>query len=121
MAGKPDSVTEETYEVKLGSGMYTSELASNIPDGFSPVCYNFIATGDSIENRSGIRKPSVNWKVQGTTTDARFSEFIMVPLAPFGNDSAQPALAWWARGSGVPSGTLQSTLNLIRATGTTDA
>ena len=54
---------EEYFRVALGQGMYTSELPSNIPDGFSAMAYNFVATGDSLENRSGIRRGSVDWKV----------------------------------------------------------
>ena len=54
---------EEYYKVLIGQGMYTSELASNIPDGFSAICYNMVATGDSLENRSGIRRSSIDWKV----------------------------------------------------------
>lgn len=54
---------ESYYPVQVGQGLYTSELPSNIPDGFSAQVYNFVATGDSLENRIGITRPSVNWSM----------------------------------------------------------
>ena len=54
---------EEYYRVAIGQGMYTAELPSNIPDGYASVCYNMVATGDSVENRIGIRRPTIDWKI----------------------------------------------------------
>lgn len=119
---------EEFYQIAIGQGMYTSELASNIPDGFSAVCYNLVATGDSLENRVGIRQSSVSWKVYqdyptstGRTTDIDIMGYFC-QIDPWGNDSTKPAFVWSSRGSAIPAGTLNSsTLNLVRAAGTTDA
>jgi hypothetical protein len=122
MAGKPDSTTEEIYEVELGSGMYTSELNSNIPDGFSPVCYNMVATGDSLENRIGFRRPSVDWKIQDPLFNYSTSELVFTQLDPWSESSSQPAFAWSARGRTVPGDVANSaTLNFVRAQGTVDA
>lgn len=68
---RSDQYGEEYSRIPLGQGMYTSELASNIPDGFSPKAFNLVATGDSLENRSGIRLPSVTFDaVHGTYVDS---------------------------------------------------
>src|SRR5688572_8148260 len=62
MVNKDSDIYEESYyQVKIGQGIYTSELPSNIPDGFSAKAFNLVATGDSLENRIGIRQSSVNF------------------------------------------------------------
>jgi hypothetical protein len=53
---------EEIYKIDVGQGIYTAELASNIPDGFSASAFNFIATGDSLESRQGLRPSSIDYK-----------------------------------------------------------
>lgn len=114
---------EEYFQVALGQGMYTSELPSNIPDGFSAMAYNFVATGDSLENRVGIRRSSVDWKVfelapgypGGTDND---TINILTPLFPTRYNSGFPSFAWGAWGLSVPSGSnLGPTLNFVRCAG----
>lgn len=128
MAEGSDIQGEELYRVQIGQGMYTSELSSNIADGFSPICYNLVATGDSLENRIGIKQPTVDYKVMEAiikNDPANVSPddyYIFNTLSPFSNDSTQVAFAWGGRGNAVPGGTLNNpTLNLVRAAGTTDA
>jgi len=118
---------EEYFRVAIGQGMYTSELPSNIPDGFSAMAYNMVATGDSLENRSGIRRSSVDWKVQenavgSVQSPATETYNIIYPLFPTRYDSNFPAFAWGAVGTAVPGGgTLSSTLNFVRCAGATGA
>jgi hypothetical protein len=127
MAGPASDVQgEEYYPIAIGQGMYTAELATNIPDGYAAICYNMVATGDSLENRIGIRRPNVDWKVmeqnpgyyQGDSDNYNF----FCELFPWEQDSSKPAFAWGARGLAVPSGTANgNTLNLVRADGVKDA
>ena len=58
---------EETYQIGIGNGIYTSELASNIPDGFCAKAYNMIASGDSLENRQGFTQTSVDYSRDSST------------------------------------------------------
>src|SRR6187551_2537912 len=108
--------------------MYTSELASNIPDGFSAVCYNLVATGDSLENRIGIRRSTVNHQslYNAPTTVARANDIdshgYFCQIDPWGGDSSKAAFAWSSQGSTVPGNVLNSsTLNFVRAAGAVDA
>ena len=118
---------EEYYRVAIGQGMYTSELPSNIPDGFSAVCYNMVATGDSLENRIGIKRSSVDWKVMqtapniaGTVTGDHL--YFFSQINPWGNDSTQIAFGWGSAGLLVPSGaSAGNNLNLVRASGAAGA
>lgn len=113
---------EEYYKALIGQGMYTSEIASNIPDGYSAVCYNMVATGDSLENRSGVRRSSVDWKVfenamGGSNPD---SEKINVISMLNNNiyDSNRPAFAWGAHGLQVPTEVNSGpSLNIVRSYG----
>ena len=115
---------EEYYRIAIGQGMYTSELPSNIPDGFSPICYNMVATGDSLENRIGIKRSSVDWKILedspaniGPITADHLTFFNQID--PWGQDSSKIAFGWASAGRLVPAGTDNaSTLNLVRASGT---
>ena len=117
---------EEYYRVAIGQGMYTSELPSNIPDGFSAICYNMVATGDSLENRIGIRRSSVNWQVleNAPNTSANFDSDdwnFFSQIDPWGQNSANIAFGWGSYGYTVPGNILNTTpaLNLIRASGVT--
>jgi hypothetical protein len=117
---------EEYYQIAIGQGMYTSELATNIPDGYSAICYNMVATGDSLENRIGIRRPNVDWKVLETNPGYLQSDSdnynFFCELFPWENDSSKPAFAWGARGLAIPGGAANgNTLNLVRADGVKDA
>jgi hypothetical protein len=126
MAVASDRPGEEYFPVLLGQGMYTSELSSNIPDGYSAICYNMVASGDSLENRIGIKRSTIDWKVYETnpgagTTDADDYSFF-VEIDPWGKNSAQPAFMWGATGFAVPAGTPNvDSLSLVRAAGTADA
>ena len=85
---------EEIFKVAIGQGIYTSELPSNIPDGFCQSAYNLVATGDSMENRIGLRPSSVDYHknyfgipFQGIT----------IPFTPMSTrDETMPALGWAA-------------------------
>ena len=118
---------EEYFRVALGQGMYTSELPSNIPDGFSAMAYNFVATGDSLENRTGIRRSSVDWKVAehppGTPVNTEAEKYnIIYPLFPTRYDSNYPAFGWGSGGYTVPNlGSAGYNLNLVRCAGTAGA
>ena len=118
---------EEYFRVGIGQGMYTSELASNIPDGFSAMAYNMVATGDSLENRVGIKRSSVDWKVfenaPGNGTDLTKEKInIIYPLFPTRYDSAFPAFGWGSSGTTVPGNTSAgNTLNFIRCAGAAGA
>lgn len=121
---RSDIPTSEYYKIAIGQGMYTSELPSNIPDGYSAICYNLVATGDSLENRIGIRRSSVNFQVReigpGPTSNSDRC-YHLEQIDPWSGDSAKPALMWASWGGSVPSGSLSPSLNLIRAEGTHDA
>jgi hypothetical protein len=114
---------EEYYRVAIGQGMYTSELPSNIPDGFSAMAYNMVATGDSLENRSGIRRSSVDWKVLEIAPGSPGSPNteainIIYPLFPTRYDAAFPSFAWASGGGSVPGDTsLGTALNFVRCSG----
>ena len=116
---------EEYFQIALGQGMYTSELPSNIPDGFSPMAYNMVATGDSLENRIGIRRSSVDWKVfdnpPAATASANAEKMnILYTLFPTRFDSNLPAFAWASYGTIVPSRAAASaSLNFVRCAGNT--
>ena len=105
MAILSDVPGEEYYQIGIGSGMYTSELPSNIPDGFSAVCYNMVATGDSLENRVGIKRSSVDWKVaEDCVRTSSISPtvddlYIFNQIAPWSGDSSKVAFAWSSWGS----------------------
>jgi hypothetical protein len=119
---------EEYYPIAIGQGAYTAELASNIPDGYSAICYNLVATGDSLENRVGLRRLSVNmWNYQAPPTtlprgqDVETSGYFC-QIDPWGGDSSKPAFMWSSQGEVVPTGaTYPFNLNLVRAAGTIDA
>lgn len=119
---------EEYFRIALGQGMYTSELPSNIPDGYSAMAYNMVATGDSLENRIGIKRSSVDWKVGEVAPGSGLNQHIdrintIYPLFPTRYDSAFPAFAWASSGSIVPNGTvsLPPALNFVRCAGATAA
>ena len=124
---RSDVYAEEYYRIALGQGIYTSDLTTNIPDGYSTSCYNMIATGDSLENRPGIKKPSVDWNTWDfmassiPPTQTNFNCF--AEISPWGGDSSKPAFMWCSGGwqdqaQAVSAGI---TLNAIRAAGATDA
>lgn len=133
MSMDSDVQGEQYYPVAIGSGMYTSDLPSAIPDGYSAVCYNMVATGDSVENRIGIKRLSFDWKVleispgsrqplPGTTNTFADNHNFFCQIDPWAKDSTKPAFMWGGRGLAVPGeGLNSSTLNLVRAAGTTDA
>ena len=114
---------EEYFRVALGQGMYTSELPSNIPDGFSAMAYNMVATGDSLENRIGIRRSSIDWKVfetaPGSPPHPDVEKMnIIYPLFPTRYDSNFPSFAWVSFGLSVPAGTGNGhTINFVRCAG----
>lgn len=119
-------IQHEYYRVAIGNGIYTSELPSNIPDGYAAVCYNLVATGDSVENRIGIRRPSVTFKVRelspGYNTALADKRNFFVHIDPWSRDSSKPAFMWASEGDDVLTGTPNSpTLNLMRAAGVVDA
>jgi len=128
MAGlSTDIPKEEAYVIEIGSGMYTSDLPSNIPDGFSAICYNMVATGDSLENRIGIRKSSVDWKVTDNAprylaTVAPHDQYFFSQIDPWGFDSTMPAFVWASSGFVISSGAAAPlTLHLVRANGVSGA
>ena len=113
---------EEYYRVLIGQGMYTSELASNIPDGYSAICYNMVATGDSLENRTGIRRSSVDWKVGEIAAGSSNVDAEKISIIYMLNnniyDSQRPAFAWGSHGLQVPTGIdAGPALNIIRSYG----
>lgn len=104
---RSDIYGESYFRMPIGQGLYTSELPSNIPDGFVSRAHNMVATGDSLENRIGIRQSSVDWhKVCSIATDDEL--FIGKVLG------GEIALAW---ASSNPVTHANSTLSLIRALG----
>jgi len=114
---------EEYFRVLLGQGMYTAELASNIPDGFSAICYNVVATGDSLENRPGLRRSSVSWMLfelasgSGKSPDTEKIN-ILYQLNPSIYNSNAPAFAWGSGGGTVPENVpFGYRLNLVRSYG----
>lgn len=114
---------EEYFRVAIGQGMYTSELPSNIPDGFSAMAYNMVATGDSLENRTGIRRSSVDWKIfevaSGSPSSPNTDKLnIIYPLFPTRYDSNFPNFGWASAGTVVPTGTAAgNNLNFVRCAG----
>lgn len=104
---RSDIYGESYFRVGIGQGLYTSELPSNIPDGFVSKAFNLVATGDSLENRIGIRQSSVDWhKSASIYTDD--SLFISKALG------AVVALMWSYHD---PVSFGSSTLSFIRAYG----
>ncbi len=123
---RSDTYKEEYYRVALGQGLYTAELSTNIPDGYSSVCYNFIATGDSVENRSGMKRSSVEWNtwieyIAGPSINTALDRFY--EISPWSGDSSRPAFIWASSGYDAETGgaALGTTLNLVRASGAIDA
>lgn len=124
---RSDVYAEEYYRIAIGQGIYTSELATNIPDGYSASCYNMIATGDSLENRPGIKKPSVDWNTWAQTYPGPHVAAMcldhFVEISPWGGDSSKPAFMWASSGYNAQVGgsVIGPTLNAVRAMGTVDA
>lgn len=117
---------EEFWPIALGQGMYTSELSSNIPDGYSAICYNMVASGDSLENRIGIKRSTINWQVIDYspfyTTGESDDQYYYTEIDPWGQNSSQPAFMWAGAGFAVPGlGVNPKSLSLVRAEGTHDA
>jgi hypothetical protein len=119
---------EEYYRVAIGQGMYTAELPSNIPDGYSAVCYNMVASGDSVENRIAIKRSSIDWKVMadtpaygdtsaGPSTD---NDGYFCQIDPWGRTPNKIAFAWGASGYTVPAEVPRGNyVELIRSAGGT--
>lgn len=108
---RSDIYGESFFRIGIGQGLYTSELPSNIPDGFVSKAFNVVATGDSLENRVGIRQSSVDWhKSAAVFTDD--SLFISKALG------SEVAVAWSYHD---PVSFGSSTLSLIRAMGSAGA
>jgi len=116
---------EEIYRIAIGQGMYSSELPSNIPDGFSSICYNLVATGDSLENRIGIKRPTLDWKYGEASPGADTfvdTEYYFCHIDPWSKDASKPAFMWSGKGYILPALTASgNTLNAVRAEGTHDA
>lgn len=87
---------ETALPVPVGQGLYTAELSSSIPEGYCSKLRNFIAVGDSVENRFGFRQTTVDWNQISTTT---FEDHIRL-YKMFDGDSTKPVLAWPQPGSG---------------------
>jgi hypothetical protein len=106
MAVQSNVYGEEIYKIALGQGIYTAELASNIPDGFSAQAFNLVATGDSLENRMGIRPSSVDYKKTHTNIPSGFyHKFFQLRTG----DAANPQWGWVNITSGAAS-----TMSFIR-------
>src|SRR5688500_1749109 len=103
-----DIYGESYYPVQIGQGIYTSELPSNIPDGFSEKAFNLVATGDSLENRIGIRQSSVDWHLSLPGNPDMDNNHFCVH-APTTIDSAAILWSSW-------TGTVAN-LHVIRSTG----
>ena len=88
--------TEQPVEVPVGQGLYTAELSSSIPEGYCARLKNFIAAGDSIENRFGFVQTSVDWNQISATA---FEDHIRL-YKMFDGDSTKPILAWPQVGTG---------------------
>jgi len=118
---------EEYYRVAIGQGMYTAELPSNIPDGYASVCYNMVASGDSVENRIGLRRSTIDWKVgqdapsYGDTSAAASSDNdgYFCQIDPWGRTANKIAFAWGQRGYTMPADALRAsnTMQLVRSVG----
>jgi len=88
-----------------------------------------VASGDSVENRIGIRRSSVDWKIMefcpanGDTNSAANPDNVgyFCQVDPWGRLANKIAFAWGARGYTVPANTLypKHTLNLVRSIGGT--
>lgn len=119
---------EEYYRIAIGQGMYTAELPSNIPDGYASICYNMVASGDSVENRIGIKRFSVSFAVQedspaygdtsGVASSDNYGYFCQID--PWGRVANKIAFGWGSRGyaNTIPTGAqLAFQMHLMRAVG----
>lgn len=89
--------TDETaLPITIGQGLYTAELSSSIPEGYCARCRNFLAVGDSVENRFGMRQTTVDWNQISATT---FEDHIRL-YKMFDGDATKPVLAWPQSGTG---------------------
>lgn len=87
---------EQALPVTIGQGLYTAELSSSIPEGYCSRLKNYIAVGDSVENRFGFVQTSVDWNQISATA---FPDHIRL-YKMFDGDSTKPVLAWPQNGSG---------------------
>lgn len=99
---------ESVHRIPVGKGIYTAELPSNIPDGFSESAYNFVATGDSLENRIGIRQTTITYS----------KDYLQNPIGYYHvmknlGDAFGVALAWAA----YNPATAATSMSLLRAMG----
>ncbi len=58
---------KKVHSIAVGSGLYTAELASSIPDGYLTEADNFIASGQSLENRAGLTQTTIPYQVSRST------------------------------------------------------
>lgn len=82
----------EAIEIEIGKGVYTSELSSNIPNGFSAQAFNCIASGDSLENRQGFTPSSVDYRKFPTGYPQGFAHNFS--QLSNGGDASLPVLGW---------------------------
>lgn len=96
-------VDEVPIPIAIGQGLYTSELSSSLPEGYCARLQNFLAVGDSVENRFGFVQTSVDWNQISATS---FPDHIRL-YKMFDGDSTKPVLAWPQNGAG--------TINFLRS------
>lgn len=91
--------SEETVEIGFGSGLYSADLPSAIPDGFCASATNVVPTGTSIESRYGFRKSAVDFDYSAAPSPDR--EEIYFSRLESNQNSSLPAMMWGGRNGAV--------------------
>lgn len=87
--------SEETVEINFGSGLFSADLPSAIPDGFCSEALNVVPTGTSVESRYGFRKSSVSF-FQSSINPPDDNEIYLSRMEANQN-LGLPAMVWGAK------------------------
>ncbi len=82
-------IDKRVHSIAVGQGLYTAELASAIPDGYLPIVSNFIASGQTLENRAGFAQTTVDYSDERQWYN-NFNRMYVIEHA----DEDQACLAW---------------------------
>jgi hypothetical protein len=85
--------SEEVFPLEIGYGLYTSELSSNIPQGYCAEAFNVVGLGDSMENRLGITYSAVNYKQDIPSVPENYS------IQSLYDDDPTKAVVGWPEGN----------------------